>query len=85
MGGVLLVKNNSKSKSFFKEFQNVVDKDNNLIWHLWEKWHTKEDYQNYISTPPRSKTSKFMEVFNTGVFEFSSVHVSQPSNHLVKY
>ena len=31
MGGVLLVKNNSKSKSFFKEFQNVVEKDNNLI------------------------------------------------------
>ena len=38
------------------------DKDNNLIWHLWEKWQTKEDYQNYISTPLRSKTSKFMEV-----------------------
>ena len=38
------------------------DKDNNLIWHLWEKWHTKEDYQNYIFKPLRSKTSKFMEV-----------------------
>ena len=38
------------------------DKDNDLIWHLWEKWHPKEDYQNYISTPLRSKTGKFMEV-----------------------
>ena len=38
------------------------NEDNDLIWYLWEKWRTKEDYENYISTPPRSKTSKFMEI-----------------------
>jgi hypothetical protein len=31
MGGVLLVKNNETSKKFFREFQNIVDGNNNFI------------------------------------------------------
>ena len=35
------------------------DKDNNLIWHLWEKWQTKEDYNQYTLTAPRQDGSEF--------------------------
>ena len=35
------------------------DKSGKLIWYLWEKWQTKEDYNQYILTAPRQDGSKF--------------------------
>ena len=44
MGGVLLVKNNKASKKFFKDFQKVVENDNNLITNYYQKY--QEEYFN---------------------------------------
>ena len=43
LGGVLLVKNNEKSNTFFQEFQNIVDEDNELITDFYS-----EDQDNYF-------------------------------------
>ena len=43
LGGVLLVKNTEKSKTFFQEFQNIVDEDNELITDFYS-----EDQENYF-------------------------------------
>ena len=37
LGGVLLVKNTEKSKTFFQEFQNIIDEDNELITDFIQK------------------------------------------------
>ncbi len=44
LGGVLLVKNTKKSKTFFQEFQNIVDKDNELITDFYS-----EDQDEYFN------------------------------------
>jgi len=32
-----------------------------VVWHLWEKWQYKEDYENYMKKPHRAEGSKFMK------------------------
>ena len=59
-----------------------LDINNVEKFRLELRWDIQEDSAKQVDF---FLTSKFMEVFNSRVFEFSSVHVSQPSNHLVKY
>ena len=49
-------------KGFISAEYGFSDNENTgLIWHLWEKWETKEDYLNYDASPQRQEGSKFMD------------------------
>ena len=46
------------------EFGWTKDDEGNSVWNLWEKWETKEDFEKYDATPPRTEVSEFGKIFS---------------------
>jgi hypothetical protein len=53
------------------EWSITVADDGCVRWHLWEKWHSKTYYEQYIALPERQPGSSFLQVFE-------AVAVSEP-------